>query len=242
MASSRFTTRHVDGLPRLSWCAHLRRDDHTVELTHGSRVEVHGDAFVAGVWNGPFGELGFGAAHTVAGSAGRVTADEVGFSNSSHMFDHLYTLRSRDAVCVGNSLPLVLACARDDLDLRYRRYRMALCDLLRAGDRGLTAAVAAPPRAASSWIHAATDFVVGPDLEVCPIARPLPPDPSDYTDYRQLLADTVAALIANAVDAARHFPLAAITTLSSGYDSAVCALLGLGCWCARRRDRRAGPQ
>ena len=52
----RFAFTRCDTLPRLAWCAHLRRGSGVARVYHGPWVETRDDWFVEGAWTGPFEE------------------------------------------------------------------------------------------------------------------------------------------------------------------------------------------
>jgi hypothetical protein len=55
-------------------------------------------------------------------------------------------------------------------------------------------------------LHAGTDLIVDDQLTIATGPRPQPPEPRDFTEYRSLLADAVAALVRNVDDRARADP------------------------------------
>ncbi len=224
-APASFTARRLPGLPALGWCATVQRGARKPEVVLGDLVETSPDTFFEGVWDAPYRDHGFLESLTVMGSGGRVEDGVARFCSPTHTLDNLYCLRTTDAVLVANSLPLLLACARDAPDPRYRHYRSDIAALWRGGVPA-SPCVLPTARHQSVLVYAATDLVVGNDLSVDPVVKAQPPIPDDYAAYHQLLAGTVDRIVDNGVDALRRTPLHPVTTLSSGYDTTVCAVLG----------------
>src|SRR5690349_15943347 len=73
----------VATLPRLAWCARITRDDDTVAVFHGSRVETRARGFVEGAWSGPFDAFDLAGATVVCGTGAVADADDVRFSTST---------------------------------------------------------------------------------------------------------------------------------------------------------------
>jgi len=220
-----FQFRRTDALPPLAWCAEVRRGVHDVVVKHGRFVETTHDAFFEGVWDGLFVDFDFRSSHTTMGSGGCVEGERLCFVAPSHTYESLVTLVDGDRLWVSNSIAFVLASADDAPDLRYPWYHRDLLRLQRRGATGTEPAALPTARGRTVLLHAGTDLIVGDQLAIATRPRPQPPEPRDFTEYRALLADTVAALVRNADDSARthRFPL--ITTTSSGYDSPATSVL-----------------
>ncbi len=220
----RLAAIRVPGLPSLGWVATIQRGEPDVTVLHGDMVETGDDAFVAGVWDGPFADFAVTEATTLMGSGGRVTDNAVTFCNATHPFDQIYSVRADDAVHVSNSLPLLLARTDDGPDLRYRRYR---ADRAKQLWRGSVAPPASLPTHNGREVlaHLATDLVVGDELSITVIQKPAPRAPQDFAHYRAMLAETLHRLVSNGTDPLRFQPLRTLTTISNGYDSAMASVL-----------------
>ena len=206
-----------------AWCATLRRDAEP-ELVLGRLVEVLPGGFFEGVWDGSFSEADFLTAPTVMGSGARVLDDQVVFCAPSHAFELLYSVRTDDRLLVANSLPLLFASADDGPDPTYARYYR---DLLTRRRRGTAASPLELPTARGRRVvlHVAVDLAVDRGLRMERLVKPQPHAPSDFADYRGLLAATLRRLVSNGTDPARSVPLPATTLLSNGYDSSASAVL-----------------
>lgn len=210
-------------LPPLAWCAEVRRDG--VHVRHGLGVEVGGDSFCEGAWDGPFAARGFIEASTFAGSGGRVRDDGIELATPSHLTERLYVIRTRPSVWVSNSLVFVLTAADDGF---ARGYPHVHRDFLALHRNGLTRRDLAwlPTRKGRVACHVMTNLVVDYDLRVRLVPKAEAPAPTCFDDYVATLEATVARVLANAADPARTRSYAPIATLSSGYDSAAVATLG----------------
>ncbi|MSO79537.1 MAG: hypothetical protein EXQ79_08000 [Acidimicrobiia bacterium] len=224
-APATYVARQLPGLPALGWCATVRRGAAKPEVVLGELVETSADTFFEGVWDGPFPELGFLESPVVMGSGGRVGEGAIHCCSPTHTLDHLYCLSGEDSVLVANSLPLLLACAGDAPDPRYRQYRADITALWRGGTQASPIALPTA-RGGSVLVYAGTDLTVAADLSIELVDKPQVPEPSDFGAYYEMLAGAVERLVANGTDPQRRSPLHPVTTLSSGYDSAASAVLG----------------
>ena len=221
----RFEFRSITTLPPLAWCAELRRDKSDVVLTHGLGVETRPDAFFEGVWDGFFAGFGFRTACTTMGSGGCLVGERVCFVAPSHTYESLVTLADGDRMWVSNSIAFLLTSTGDAPTPLYPYYHR---DLLRLQQRGITGDEPArlPTLAGRTLLlHAATDLLIDDQLTATPVPRPRSPEPRDFAEYRSLLAESIAALLRNAGDRARRYPLRAATTTSAGYDSPAASVL-----------------
>ena len=70
-AGWRLEARCADSLPRLAWYARILRGSRCLELLHGPGVEVRGDRFFEGAWDGDFRGAAFHSALTFTGTGAR---------------------------------------------------------------------------------------------------------------------------------------------------------------------------
>jgi len=221
----------VESLPRLAWCARVRRGERVVRVLHGPWVETGGGWFVEGAWDGPFPGGDFLDAATLLGSAGRVTDTGVSFRTASHTLERLQYLRlGEDQVLVSNSLAFLFAEAGDGPDPQYLFYEHDLISYI-DGFSHLVRRIPTRRGGAVELVYCAT-LQVDDALRIVQ-HRPLRPRPfSDYADYLGFLRQKLAALHQNATDPSRRRSrYTPVTTISSGYDSPACAVLAreLGC-------------
>jgi hypothetical protein len=224
--------RPLASLPRLAWCARLRRGAELVRVLHGTGVETAERWFAEGVWNGPFAEGGILDATTLLGSGGRVDAARVSFVTSSHPMDRLQYLNLPDELLVSNSLAFLLAQAADGPDPEYRFYDR---DIISFVD-GLSAAVRRLPTRRGRVVELlyCANLSVDRDLRVSEQRRTQPRAFADYEDYIVFLTAELAALNRNARDAGRaRSRFGPLATISTGYDSPACAVLARSIGCTR---------
>ena len=224
----RLVLREVSALPRLSWCARVRRGG-AVEAVHGSGVETRPDRFVEGAWDGDFSAFDFESAENLAGSGCVVKADEVVFATPFHPMERLFVLQGADETLVSNSLVFLLDQAGDGLDLSYPDY---FFDLLRAARRG----VRTPARIRSASgrkveLHGACRLAINADLRLERRPQPLGPPPANYAELFALLTRVTQRIVANAGDSARRSAYRPVTACSKGFDSTAAAALAKDAGC-----------
>jgi hypothetical protein len=227
-----FEFRPLASLPRLAWCARLRRGEDLVRVLLGMGVETAERWFAEGVWNAPFPDGGILDATMLLGSGGRADASRVGFAASSHPMDRLQYLRLPDELLVSNSLAFLLAQAADSPDPEYLFYDR---DIISFVD-GLSAAVRRLPTRRGRVVELlyCTNLTVDRDLRVSEQRRAQPRSFTDYADYVTFLELELAALDRNARDPARvRSRFEPLATISSGYDSPACAILARSIGCTR---------
>lgn len=221
----RFQFVAVQSLPRLAWCARLRKAQDIVEVYHGPWVETRDNWFVEGAWDAPFCDGRFAEAHVLAGSGGRVTAGEVVFASSSLSVDRIQSMRIGDELLVSNSLPFLLAVSGDEPDPLYRFYRDDLAAYLRVG----TSQAHKPlhtRRGRTVLLHDMANVLIRPDLSIRRIEKNVPPPPAGFAGYVDLLQTGMAKVLQNAADPARkHKRYRPLATMSRGYDAPALAVL-----------------
>lgn len=92
--------------PSLAWLACCRRNDETVSVFHGIRVEAADEWFGEVVWAGPYDNGELDKTDLVSGSGGRIRGNTVVFVSSGSTVDRLVTARLADCVYISNSLAI----------------------------------------------------------------------------------------------------------------------------------------
>lgn len=211
-------------LPRLAWCAHMRRGDDIVRARAGVDVVVADDALVEGAWDGRFGALGFDRTASLAGTGLRVGTCVVRFVAGAGRHDRLYAARRGDDLWVSNSLVYALVAAGDTPDPRHGRHVRDLQHQVRTSHFERT-----PQRYRGR--HGPVDIVELRDVEVDraltlrPVDKVALPTPRDYGQVIELLDGVVARTFDNAADPSRARAYRPLATLSRGYDSAATTVL-----------------
>lgn len=225
----RLEPREMPSWPPLAWLA--RCGTKSVELLHGSMVEVGEGWACEGGWAGAFGPGGFDRAAVVAGSGARIRDGEAIFVPPTSTLDRLCSLADGDGrMLVSNSLIAPLAVSGAELPKRRpRTYKAALASISRGLEhrRGAIPTSVGPLRLTYFhnlvWNGRTLELRRKPSIEVA-----LP----DFHAYRDFLAGGFASLAANLVDAGRRTPLRFLGTLSSGYDGNACTALAAEVGCA----------
>ena len=118
----RFRYIHVPCWPPLSWLARGSYASTTIEVFHGTRVEISDEWFCEATWAGDFELGGFDQTDIVAGSGARLRDGKVVFVASGSTADRLHSLKTDAGVCVSNSLPCLLAEVEATVDPCYEGY------------------------------------------------------------------------------------------------------------------------
>jgi len=217
-------------VPKLAWCAGIKKGNDEVELLHGPWVETSHGFFCEGAWSGEFAAGAFDSSILV-GTAGKLTRDGLLLATPNHTLDRIYLLALEHAMLASNSLPFLLAQAEDDVDTRHLSYASELASIIEGLKKHVRYLPTLKGRRVRLCYHA--NILITPDLQV--IERPKPPVRAfrDFADYRGFLAEQVKAIAANAGDRRRRVKYRPIVTVSSGYDSSAAAVLAREAGCKR---------
>lgn len=201
----------------------------TVELRHGDWVEVHGDRFSDGAWSGDFARDPT-QSNFLTGTVGMIAPDGLRVLVSQALFDRVFVHETTGCVHFSNSLPLILAALDDELDPDQPFYRSRFM----AAEMGVSLA----PRTFRTRHGRTLRLILSETATIRPGGVETSPRLADppfrsFEQYRATLADTTAAVIANAQDDRRQHPFAALPTISAGYDSSVVAVLSAEAGCAK---------
>jgi hypothetical protein len=220
--------RQLDELPRLSWCAEVKRNRTWVEVLHGAAVETTATWFCEGAWDGPYSGGAFDSA-LLMGSGGKLTQQGLLLATPNHTLERLYVMTAGNSVLASNSLPFLLARAQDDLDPHCLTYAERLTSIVEGLNWYIRTLPTRDGRRVGLVYHA--NVIVTPDLQI--VERPKAPtrEFKDYADYTNFLQRTLAAILRNAADPARRHSYAPIATISTGYDSPATALLAKRAGC-----------
>ena len=221
----RFEFIHCATLPRLAWCAHLRRGGGVASVYHGPWVETHDEWFVEGAWTGPFEKGELDEASFNVGSGGVVREGRAVFCTQTDMIERLYSLRIRGDLFISNSLAFVLAMASDEPDPYYPFYADRLHRYIKDGIHRKHRAL----HTRLGWqvaLHEYCQVAVGDDLRLVRIEKPAFPPPATYGEYVSMLRGVLGGVLENAASPARrHRRYAGLATVSGGYDSNALATL-----------------
>ena len=213
----RFSFHPIETLPKLSWCAVLRRGDESVQVFHGPWVETRDRFFVDGVWDGPFENGDIDTSSMLMGSGAKAIGDKVVFATPCHTLEKLHLYKTEEFVFVSSSMVFLLESAHRRLDMNYIPYEYDLLEQM----LGLKYNVGDIPLDNSDRMLLCRyrNVEIGSDLEFRIHPKPEPPSFSDFAGYKALLINGLSRLAENANDSARAVHYHPLATISKGYDS-----------------------
>lgn len=217
----------ITDLPRLAWVAAIDRRTLATHLRCGRDVETQPEFAVEGAWEGDFVAGRFDASAHLFGSGVRHAGDAVLCCASSALVDRLVYAEDDRRVLCSNSLPLLLAAAGARLDDGHDY--TASCRALMAGRRRYARTL----HACSSRAGLRFGQVYGENLRVSAegVVHQARPDAlvhlENFDRYAGAVQHSLARLCTNLRHARRRIPTGLMTTVSSGYDSAASAVLGM---------------
>lgn len=220
----RFEFHRHESLPRLAWCARLRRGDEVVRIDHGPWVETRGHWFVEGAWAGDFVQGDFENAIHLAGSAGRADADCVVFCTASNMMERVQSVRVGDDLLVSNSLVFLFEMTGDEPDPCYPFYFHELWMHNVHGIRWKNKTIPTA-RGRHVELHDHCRISIDRTLYIRRIEKPVCPPLNSYEDVVGTLEGAMRGLLANAADPARSHRYRPLATVSRGYDANALATL-----------------
>lgn len=236
----RFTYIADPAFARLAWVCEMRAGVEEARVRHGVWVETRPDAFVEGVWAGPFTENGF-ADSFLAGSAALIDGDGVLFAAPDHTLDRLFHARRGDRLAVSNSLAALLCAIGEGLREDCLDYNTLLASVAH-GLRGYARRISVTGGEVGMQIY--NNFRVDGGLTIVEIDKRRPAPFHDYASYVGFLRERTGALFANAADPARRRRYAPLAMISSGYDSTMAAVIAASQGCREAmtfsRARAAG--
>ena len=226
-----FTFKVSATLPHLAWCARISSKDPQVVIRHGDCVDTGEDFFFEGAWNGEFLQGAFPDATVCMGSGGKLSAGGIVFACPTHTLERLHLIRTNDTIFVSNSLAFLLVEAGDWCDIAYKSYIRDITSITK-GIRHFTKTI---PTQKGNAVHLYyyNNILVRPDLRVAQLAKRNPPSFSCYRDVRMFMQDALCELNQNARAPSRKRGYEALTTISSGYDSAAASVLAKEIGCAQ---------
>lgn len=228
-------------LPKMAWGAIVEKGTLDVVVYHGRSVETQKEFFVEGAWEGDYAEGRFDQADFFNGSGGRMNQKTFKksfmFVTASHTLDRLHTIRLKNKLVVSNSMPFALHLADTRLNPRYMDYEKDLNSIL----KGLYHYKDWIPLKGHKelYVHYYCNLIVDSHLSIQKEEKEALSPFEDFTHYRTLLSLTLQQFVENAKHPLRRISYGIVTTISSGYDSAACAVLAkeVGCDTALSFDR-----
>lgn len=218
----RFSYTRVDRWPPLAWLATCRPGSSTIEVAHGSLVEIHPEWFGEAVWDGPYEDAEFDRTDLVFGSAARLRGRAATFVSSASTVDRLHSLETAASIWISNSLACLLAGANADVDPGYPRYFQDFETIIHGIDRyQRTIDSSAGPVRLTYYRN-----LQWSGDRLAEVAKPfVTRDFGTFAAYRDFVEHSLIELARNMKAEARQHPYEMLATASSGYDSLTGAAL-----------------
>lgn len=224
----RLTTRLLASWPPLAWLAVCSRDDRSVFVWHGPRVEPSDDFACEAVWPGRFEDGDFDQAAVVSGSGVRVRGEEVVFVAATSMIERLHSVEHVRGPLVSNSLPCLLQAIGGRAIFGYWRYGVDLDTVAHGLNRYRRTLPMTTEPVRLTYFH----NLVWTGDGLAEREKPLEPARfRDFGEYRAFLRSGIAGSAKNMASDARRSALTWLGTVSSGYDGATVTALGAEAGC-----------
>lgn len=220
----RFHTERSSRLPLLGWVARIDLRQKTVDVVHGSMVEVGDQWLVEGLWAAPFDEGEFHCSRSFFGSGLRVDHDSITLVPSRATVDRIFVARSEEEVWASNSLPGLLAAMGVEPDDEWDPLSLAWSI---TGGIGEDTRIHLRDPNVFLRQHIFLPLTIWPDGSQRTAKPPEPRRFESFGDYHRAVASELAALRDNATSSSRERVLLAFSTVSSGYDSNTATALAL---------------
>lgn len=223
----RFEFVPCNAIPRLAWCAHLRRAGDLVRVYHGPWVETRDGWFVEGAWTGDFEKGDIDCALFNVGTGGVIRDGRAVFVSPTDVRSRIFSARHNDDIFISNSLVFALAMAQDELDPFHPYYS---ADVIKMYEVGIGVPVTTLMTRGGRGVncHSSCQIAVGSDLTVQRIEKPAFAPPRNYADFVGVLRGVMKGVLLNADSPARrHARYKGIATVSGGYDANALAALAV---------------
>ena len=221
----RIRSKVMQSWPPLAWVATCKPGEPSIDLVHGSDVEVHDGWFGEIAWEGRFESADFDQVEHCFGSGGRIRGDQCVFVASASVLDRLHRFTSVDGGVswVSNTLPGLMSLAALEADPRrtdYPQIFWTICRGVRQYERRVpmkTGAVDLVYRNNLRWDGKLLTEQPKPTNAIAP---------RSFGEYRDSLVALLGKLADNWGDPARRVRYDSIASVSTGYDSPTGAAIG----------------
>lgn len=158
---------------------------------------------------------------------GVIKSKEVIYSTPSHVTYGIYIFRKDQAICVSNSLYLLMAYNELEMDTEYAGYEIDF-NSIRKGLDEYTQKIRVLNKGNTAYVEVFyyANIVVD-EKGNCSITRKqLCESFKNYDDYYNRLMHSMLMLKENACDKNRNKQYGVVSTISRGYDASCCAVVG----------------
>ena len=218
----KFLFNELSNIPKLSWCAVIRKGSEDVEISHGTWVEVNDCFFVEGVWDSPFDEGGFDSGYLM-GSGGKIYSDRVKFCTPYHIHERLHLIVQERNIFVSPSLVFILEHANKKLDFGYIPYQVDLLRMLEKNANNVGSIVLENDEALQ--IYHFRNIEIDRNLNITVKNKNESEDFENFGSYKRFLVEKTENLINNGRSKYRKVSYSPIATISTGYDSVACSAI-----------------
>lgn len=216
-------------LPPLAWCARITKGSPEIFVSCGSAVEIFENGFAEGAWAGEFDSGGLMTAVSCCATGMVICEDFVEFIGPTHTIQPLYSLKHNNFVWVSNSLQFLISNSESSLQSSYPYYEPDLMTVM----FGLKACKKSLPLSdgRSAEVHYHGHLQCRLNLSVTVILKYSQRAFATYDDYISFLQKEINLTVQNACDQRRLVQYSPLATVSTGYDSPMCAALARRAGC-----------
>ena len=216
-------------LPKLSWCAQIKKGDKSLKVYHGPWIETNEKCFFEGAWSGDFIENGFISATTFTGTGGSVTDKGFFFASPTNTLMPIYYYKENTYFIISNSLSFLLEVSGENLDMQYLDYDFDMISIM----DGLKKCKKKIPISNKHYINICyfINLFIDKNLKIKILKKRCLPKFDNFTEYFNTIIEESRLLVNNAAHQLRKIIYNPIATISTGYDSPACSVIAkmVGC-------------
>lgn len=217
-------------IPKLAWYAEVHKGKDVVEVECGDNIEYNDEWFVEGAWCGDFQKGNFSNDIFFLGTGAVLQRDTICFATPGHTLERIYIIKDNEKLALSNSLCFVLERMQASLDYNYLEYEKAFHSVL----NGLDVYQKKIPllnKEKKLWALYYCNIEVDSELHIKLSDKMKTPQFVSFTEYYNSMLNDLQKLKKNMQAKERKVKYGIVTTISSGYDSAACAVVAkeMGC-------------
>jgi hypothetical protein len=225
-------SRKIEAWPKLAWAATHRQDSDALIVHHGPMVECSKDWIAEAVWDGEFEDGDFDRTDLVFGTGIRLRGESTVFVSSGTTFDRLLYCNRGKLWHFSNSLPALLATAGLRLREDYFQYAQDSLSIV----KGLENRVRTIPTQSEDVDVVSVFFnnIVFDGRRVAEQPKvDAAPSFGSFDDYRDYLLAASTRIGENLASSGRKNAVVPLSSISSGYDSCVAAVVARSAGCTQ---------
>ncbi len=223
----KFTFREITGWPKLAWVAVSPDKSDTLEILHGSCVEVTDDWCVEAAWAGPFAQGDFDLTDMVFGTGIRLRNGEAVFVSSGSVMDRLFFGKDKGRWFFSNSFAAILAVSGLSL-LDNHPYKIDMHSI----SKGLNHYLKTIPLKDGNIEILYFNNLAFDGSHVREVTKPdSARDFKNFDDYFGYLSGVAKRIGENICASDRSTQIVPFAPVSSGYDSPVVAIVARHAGC-----------